>query len=53
MPPTSEIRVDVKRTTSLPFLAKRRQTNEVIDLQALFKVYWASNMREFTVPSQS
>ena len=45
--------VDVKRITSFPFLAKSRQTNEVIDLQGLFEVYWGSKKLEFTVPSRS
>ena len=51
MSPTSKMRVDVQRI--ICFLRKRRQTNEVIDLQGLFKVYWDSDMSEFTVPSQS
>ena len=51
MSPTSKIRVDFQRITGLVF--KGRQTNEVIDLQSLFEVYWGSTMREFTVPSQS
>ena len=40
----------IQRTTSL---ARSQQTSEVIDLQSLFEIYWGSNMREFTVPSQS
>ena len=50
MSPTSKMRVDLQRLTGLLF--KGRQTNEVIDLQGLFEVYWGSTMREFTVPSQ-
>ena len=50
---TSEMRVDIQRITASDNLAKSQQTNEVIDLQGLFKDYWGSNMREFTVPSQS
>jgi hypothetical protein len=50
--PTSEMHVDVQRITGLLILAKG-PTNELIDLQGLFEVYWGSNMREFTVPSQS
>ena len=51
--PMSEIRVDVQRKTGHLFLAKSRETNELIDLQGLFKDYWASEKRQFTVPSQS
>jgi len=51
MSPTSEMRLDIRRITGLLF--KGRQTNEVIDLRGLFEVYWGSNMREFTVLSQS
>jgi len=47
------MRVDVRRITGRWLLAKSRQTNEVIDLQTLFEIYWGSNMREFIVPSQS
>ena len=45
------MRVDIQRITGLLF--KGRQTNEEIDLQSLFEVYWGSTMREFTIPSQS
>ena len=51
MSPTSKMRAEVQRMTGLLF--KGRQTNEVIDLQSLFEVYWDSNIREFTIPSQS
>jgi len=47
------MRVDVQRITGHDILAMSQQTNEVIDLQGLFKDYWGSDMREFTVPSQS
>ena len=50
---TSEMRVDVQRITGSDNLAKSQQTNAVIDLKGLLKDYWGSNMREFTVPSQS
>jgi len=51
--PTSEMRVDVQRKTGYLFLAKSRETNDLIDLQGLFKDYWSSDMREFTVRSKS
>ena len=51
--PTSVMRVGVQRITGHHILTKSQQTNEVIDLEGLFEVYWGSNMREFTVPSQS
>jgi len=35
------------------FWAKNRQTNEVIDIQALFNKDWDTNEREFLVSSQS
>ena len=47
------MRVDVQQITGHDILAKSQQTSEVIDLQDLFNVYWGSNTREFTVPSQS
>ena len=47
---TSEMRV---RITGHQILAKSQPRDEEIDLQSLFEVYWGSNMREFTVPSQS
>ena len=47
------MRVDVQRITGNHILAKSQPTNEEIDLQSLFEVYWGSDMREFTVPSQS
>ena len=47
------MRVDVQRITGHHILAKSQQTNEEIDLEGLFEVYLGSNMREFTVPSQS
>ena len=50
---TSEMRVDVQRITGSDNLAKSQQTSEVIDLQDLLKLYWGSDMHEFTVPSQS
>ena len=50
--PTSEMRVDVQRKTGYLLLAKSRETNDLIDLQGLFKDYWSSDMREFTVQSK-
>ena len=47
---TSEMRV---RITGHQILAKSQPRDEEIDLQSLFEVYWGSDMREFTVPSQS
>ena len=47
------MRVDVQRITGHDIVAKSQQTSDVIDLQDLFNVYWGSNMRDFTVPSQS
>ena len=47
------MRVDVQRKSGHLFLAKSRETNELIDLQGLFKDYWGSEKRQFTVPSQS
>ena len=44
------MRVDVQRAQ---LLTKSQQAKEVIDLTSLFEAYWGSNMREFTVPSQS
>ena len=51
--PTSEMRVDIQRTAIPKLFPKSEQTNEVIDLKGLFEAYWGSNMREFTVRSQS
>jgi len=51
--PTSETRVEIHRTTRFLFWKKRRQENEVIDLQAIFDEYWDSTKHEFTVLSQS
>jgi len=51
MSPTSKMRVDLQKITGRLF--KGRKTNEMIDPQGLFEVYWGSNMREFTVTSQS
>ena len=47
------MRVDVRRIIGPMNFAKSQQTNEEVDLKGLFEVYWGSNMREFTVPSQS
>ena len=33
--------------------AKKEQTSKVIDLQALFNDYWASEAHEFTLQGQS
>ena len=47
------MRVDVQRKTGHLLWAKGRQMNELIDLQGLFKDYWSSDKRQFTVQSQS
>ena len=47
--PTSEMRVEIQRTTGSLFLPKKQQANDVIDLQELFDEYWSSDKREFTV----
>jgi len=51
--PTSQIRAEVRTKIGHSFWAKYREANEVIDLDGLFRDYWSSNNREFTVLSQS
>ena len=50
---TPEMRVTVQRKTGHLSMAKGPQINELIDLQGLFKDYWSSDKRQFTVQSQS
>ena len=49
---TSNMRVEIEMKSGHLLWAKNRQTGEVIDLQGLFDDYWASNKRQFTIPSQ-
>ena len=51
--PASKMHAEVQLKSGHLFWAKYRQTNEPIDLQAIFNEYWTSNKREFIVPSQS
>jgi len=46
------MRVEIQMRRGHLFWAKIRQTNEAIDLQALFDDYWGSNKHDFTVPRQ-
>ena len=53
-PEASEMRVNVQRKTNNPLIfARNPQINELIDLQELFKDYWSSDKRQFTVQGQS
>ena len=47
------MRVEVQRKTGHLLMAKTRQMNELIDLQGLFKDYWNSDGRQYTVQGQS
>ena len=51
--PTSQIRTQVRMTSGHLVWTKHREAGEVIDLDELFRDYWSSNNREFTVLSQS
>ena len=51
--PTSHIRAEVQIKSGHSFWAKYREAGEAIELDGLFKDYWNSNDREFTVLSQS
>ena len=47
------MRVNVRTKTGHLVLAKARQMNELIDLQGIFKDYWNSDKRLFTLQCQS
>jgi hypothetical protein len=51
--PTSDMRAGVQAKSGHSFWAKYREVDDVVDLQELFKDYWASKKNEFTVTSQS
>ena len=51
--PTSQIRAEVRMKSGVSVWTKYRETGGVIDLDGLFREYWSSSNREFTVLSQS
>ena len=51
--PTSQIRTEVRMKSGHSVWTKYREAGEIIELDGLFRDYWSSNEREFTVLSQS
>ena len=49
----SNLRAKAQMKSGHSVWAKYREASDVIDLDGLFKDYWSSNNREFTVLSQS